>query len=83
MPGLRFSRSAWCRDQDDLWRQHDLLTARPRSVWRHWREPYLLARPLPRPAFLGLIAGAYLALNLLFSGLDLLEPNGLGRIAGQ
>ena len=82
MPGLRFSRSARRRNQDDLRRHHGLLTARPRSVWRHWREPYLLALALPWPAFLGLNAGAYLALNLLFTGLYLLEPNGLGGVAG-
>lgn len=70
------------RDQEELRRQHGLLTARRRTVWRHWRDPYLLALSLPWPAFLGLIATAYLALNLLFAGLYLLEPNGLGGIAG-
>jgi len=82
MSGVRFSRSARRRDQEDLQRHHGLLTARPRSVWRHWREPYLLALALPWPAFLGLIAGAYLALNLLFTGLYLLDPSGIGGIAG-
>lgn len=52
-------------------------------MWQHWREPCLLALALPWPAFLGLIATAYLALNLLFAGQYLLEPTGLGGTAGR
>ncbi|MFM7649248.1 MAG: hypothetical protein ACKO50_14520, partial [Cyanobium sp.] len=70
------------RGREQLSRRHGLLTARQRPVWHHWREPYLLALALPWPAFLGLIAMAYLALNLLFAGLYLLEPTGLGGTAG-
>ncbi len=70
------------RGREQLSRRHGLLTARHRPVWHHWREPYLLALALPWPAFLGLIATAYLALNLLFAGLYLLEPTGLGGTAG-
>lgn len=70
------------RDQEELRREHGLLTARRRTVWRHWRDPYLLALSLAWPAFVGLIAGTYLALNLLFAGLYWLEPTGLGGTAG-
>jgi len=70
------------RGREQLSRHHGLLAARHRPVWHHWREPYLLALALPWPAFLGLIATGYLALNLLFAGLYLLEPTGLGGTAG-
>lgn len=63
-------------------REQGLLAARHRPAWRHWREPYVLALALPWPAFLALIAGSYLLINLLFAALYLLVPDGIGGTAG-
>ncbi len=65
-----------------LRRESGLLAGRHRPVWRHWREPYLFALAIPWPAFLALIAALYLAINLLFARLYLLDPSGIGGTAG-
>lgn len=65
-----------------LRRESGLLAGRHRPVWRHWREPYLFALAIPWPAFLALIASLYLAINLLFARLYLLDPSGIGGTAG-
>jgi inward rectifier potassium channel len=64
-----------------LRRESGLLAGRHRPVWRHWREPYLFALAIPWPAFLALIAVLYLAINLLFARLYLLDPSGIGGTA--
>jgi len=66
----------------ELRRERGVLAGRHRPVWRHWREPYVLALSLPWPGFLALIAGSYLLINLLFTGLYLLDPGGIGGTAG-
>jgi len=55
-----------------------ILAGRHRPVWRHWREPYVFALAIPWPALLALIAGLYLAINLLFAALYRLDPAGIG-----
>ena len=70
------------RRHQGLHRDRGLLASLHRSAWRHWREPYLFALSIPWPAFLALIAGSYLAINLVFAGLYLLDPAGLGGTAG-
>ncbi len=59
-----------------------ILAGRQRPVWRHWREPYVFALAIPWPALLALIAGLYLAINLLFAALYRLDPAGIGGGAG-
>jgi len=49
-----------------------------RGGWlRHWREPYLLALSVSWPVFLALVALVYLAINLLFAGLYLIDADGI------
>ena len=69
------SRDGWQRVR----RRSGLLTAAERrgSWLRHWREPYLLALAVSWPVFLGLVALVYLAINLVFAGLYLLDPDGI------
>ena len=62
-----------------LQRRGGILTVADRSLWlRLWREPYHLMLAVPWPVFFGLVLLAYLAINLLFSGLYLLDPGGIG-----
>lgn len=61
----------------ELQRDRGLLAGRHRRAWRHWREPYVFALAVPWPAFLLLIAGAYLVINILFALLYRLEPGGI------
>ena len=51
-----------------------ILAGRYRPAWRHWREPYVFTLAIPWPALLALIAGRYLAINLLFAALYRLDP---------
>ena len=61
-----------------LLRVRGILAAEDENQWlRHWREPYLLALSLPWPFFLILVGLVYLGINLLFTGLYLLQPEGL------
>ena len=64
-----------------LRQESGLLAGRHRRVWRHWREPYLFALAIPWPAFLALIGALYLAINLVFARLYLLDPSGIGGTA--
>ena len=68
-PWLRVSR---------LQRTRGLLARQDRSPWNHWREPYVLALAIPWPAFLLLISVLYVLINLVFAGLYLLDPGGIG-----
>jgi inward rectifier potassium channel len=43
-----------------------------------WRQPYLLLVELSWWRFLALVTGLYLLINLLFAGLYLLDPAGIG-----
>ncbi|MFM1798634.1 MAG: hypothetical protein RLZZ117_912 [Cyanobacteriota bacterium] len=61
----------------ELHKIRGILAGRHRPVWRHWREPYVFALALPWPAFLLLIAGLFLAINLLFAALHRLDPAGI------
>jgi len=66
-----------------LQRRGGILTVADRSHWvRLWREPYHLMLAVPWPVFFTLVLLAYLAINLLFSGLYLLDPGGIGGVAG-
>ena len=67
----------------DLRRERGVLAGRHRPAWHHWRDPYVLALALSWPGFLALIAGSYLLINLLFAGLYLLDPAGIGGTAGS
>jgi inward rectifier potassium channel len=44
----------------------------------HWRQPYLLLVELSWWRFLALVTALYLLINLLFAGLYLLDPSGIG-----
>jgi inward rectifier potassium channel len=48
--------------------------------WELWRDPNHLLLAAPWPAFLGLISLAYLAINLLYAVLYLLDPGGIGGV---
>lgn len=61
----------------ELHRDRGILAGRHRPVWRHWREPYVFALAISWPAFLALIAGLFLAINLLFAALHRLDPAGI------
>lgn len=61
----------------ELHRDRGILAGRHRPVWRHWREPYVFALAMSWPAFLALIAGLFLAINLLFAALHRLDPAGI------
>jgi inward rectifier potassium channel len=61
----------------ELRRERGILAGRDRPVWRHWREPYVFALAIPWPAFLALISGLFLAINLLFAALHRLDPTGI------
>lgn len=67
----------------DLKRQHGLIALRHRSIWRHWREPYVFALALSWPGFLALTSGIYLTINLLFAALYRLDPAGIGGTSGS
>jgi len=54
----------------------------PADWIRHWRYPNHLMLAVPWPVFFTLVLLAYLAINLLFSGLYLLDPGGIGGVAG-
>ena len=55
-----------------------LAAAENRADWlRHWREPYLLALAISWPVFLVLVALVYLAINLVFASLYLLDADGI------
>ncbi|MFS6826902.1 ion channel [Cyanobium sp. ATX-6F1] len=70
-------RSLRLRKQDGVFRAEKL------DDWRHhWREPYHLMLAIPWPGFVGLIAASYLALNLAFALLYLLDPGGIGGVPG-
>ncbi len=70
-------RSLRLRKQDGVFRAEKL------DDWRHhWREPYHLMLAIPWPGFVGLIAASYLALNLIFALLYLLDPGGIGGVPG-
>ena len=61
-----------------------LVSVDRRGGWlRHWREPYLLALAMSWPAFLASVALVYLGINLLFAGLYVLDPAGIGGGAGE
>jgi inward rectifier potassium channel len=62
----------------ELHRERGILAGRHRPVWRHWREPYVFALAISWPAFLALIAGLFLAINLMFAALHRLDPAGIG-----
>jgi inward rectifier potassium channel len=47
-----------------------------------WRQPYLLLVELSWWRFLALVTGLYLLINLLFAGLYLLDPAGIGGGGG-
>jgi inward rectifier potassium channel len=44
-----------------------------------WRDAYHLMLTMPTPAFLAVMAGGYLAINLLFAGLYFLDPIGIAQ----
>jgi inward rectifier potassium channel len=53
----------------------------PPPPWQslgHWRQPYLLLVELSWWRFLALVTALYLLINLLFAGLYLLDPAGIG-----
>lgn len=50
------------------------------QIFSLWREPYRLMLSCPWWGFLLLIAAGYLAINLLFAGLYLLDPAGIGGV---
>jgi inward rectifier potassium channel len=47
-----------------------------------WRQPYLLLVELSWWRFLALVTALYLLINLLFAGLYLLDPGGIGGAGG-
>ncbi|MGL6134235.1 MAG: ion channel, partial [Prochlorococcaceae cyanobacterium] len=50
----------------------------PQETRGHWRQPYLLLVELSWWRFLALVTTLYLLINLLFAGLYLLDPGGIG-----
>ncbi|MGB7563874.1 MAG: ion channel [Prochlorococcaceae cyanobacterium] len=50
---------------------------------RHWRYPNDVMLAVPWPTFFGLVAAAYLLLNLTFSCLYWLDRHGISGVAGQ
>lgn len=50
----------------------------PRTGLPRWREPYLALIELSWPVFLALVTLVYLLIHLLFAGLYLLDPAGIG-----
>ena len=61
--------------------RHGVLTPVDAGFWWElWRDPNHLLLAAPWPVFLGLIALAYLLINVVFAGLYLLVPDGIGGI---
>lgn len=50
--------------------------------WELWRDPNHLLLAAPWPVFLALISLAYLGINVLYATLYLLDPAGIGGVAG-
>jgi inward rectifier potassium channel len=50
--------------------------------WELWRDPNHLLLGAPWPVFLALITAAYVVINLTFTALYLLHPEGIGGVAG-
>lgn len=50
---------------------------------QHWRYPNDVMLAVPWPTFIGLVATAYLLLNLIFSCLYWLDRHGIGGVAGK
>jgi inward rectifier potassium channel len=60
-----------------------LSVVNPADWIRHWRHPNHLMLAVPWPVFFALIAGGYLLLNLLFTGLYWRDPHGISGVAGS
>ncbi len=63
--------------------RHGVLTPVDAGFWwQLWRDPNHLLLAAPWPVFLAMVAGAYGLVNLIFAGLYLLDPAGIGGVAG-
>jgi inward rectifier potassium channel len=66
-----------------LKQRHGVLTPVDAGFWWElWRDPNHLLLAAPWPVFLGLITAAYVVINLIFAGLYLLHPDGIGGVEG-